>query len=194
MIRHCPWAHKALQVLTISADMRDLKINKKSSSTRNPTAAWVFQNLWRIIAFGFGSGLLRPAPGTWGTLFAWLIWVVALQGLSDVTLAVGLLLAFMLGCVACDRTGRALGVSDHGGMVWDEMVAFWLVLWLVPDSLVAQAVAFVLFRLFDILKPQPIRYFDARIKGGFGVMWDDIVAAAYCLLVMAVVVTLGAFA
>ena len=174
--------------------MHPSKIKKNSSASIRPPARWVFQNIWRIIAFGCGSGLLRPAPGTWGTLFAWLVWALVLNGLTDTIVATVLVLAFLLGCVACERTGKALGVSDHGGMVWDEIVAFWLVLWLSPGSLAAQAVAFVLFRGFDIIKPQPIRYFDARFKGGFGVMWDDLVAAAYSLLVMAVLVSLGAFA
>lgn len=164
-----------------------------ANSSSSPGARWVFGNAWRIVAFGFGAGLLRPAPGTWGTLLAWLLWVLLLQGRSDTLVAGVLLAAFVVGCLACERAGRALGVPDHGGMVWDEVVAFWLVLWLTPQSLAAQAVAFVLFRGFDIAKPQPVRYFDARLKGGFGVMWDDIVAAAYSLLVMAVLVTLGVF-
>lgn len=180
-----------MPALTISPDMRDRPSVRTPAVY--PTPRWVFQNFWRIVAFGFGSGLLRPAPGTWGTLFAWLLWVLLLQGLSDVIILGGLALAFGLGCLACERAGHALGVSDHGGMVWDEMVAFWLVLWLTPDTLAAQAVAFVLFRGFDIAKPQPVRYFDARLRGGFGVMWDDIVAAAYSLLVMAILVALGAF-
>lgn len=159
-----------------------------------PGFRWVFSNAWRIVAFGFGSGLLRPAPGTWGTLLAWLLWVLLLQGRSDALILAVLLAAFVIGCFACERTGKALGVPDHGGMVWDEIVAFWLVLWLTPTSLAAQAVAFVLFRGFDIVKPQPVRYFDARLQGGFGVMWDDIVSAAYSLLVMAVLVTFGVFA
>lgn len=165
-----------------------------SSDPVNPPPRWVFQNVWRIIAFGFGSGLLRPAPGTWGTLFAWLLWVLLLQGRVDSVILGVLIVAFVIGCVACERTGRAMGVSDHGGMVWDEVVAFWLVLWFTPDSLAAQAVAFVLFRGFDIAKPQPVRYFDARLRGGFGVMLDDLLAAAYSLLVMALLVTFGAFA
>jgi len=183
-----------MQVLIISVDMREPKKVHLSSAGANPSPRWVFQNLWRMIAFGFGSGLLRPAPGTWGSLFAWLLWIPLFQGRPDAVILGVLVVAFVIGCLACERAGRALGVSDHGGMVWDEMVAFWLVLWLTPDVLAAQAVAFVLFRIFDIAKPQPIRYFDARLRGGFGVMWDDIVAAAYSLLVMAVLVTLGAFA
>lgn len=181
-------------VMTISADMRDTKKSHNISAPIHPTARWVFQNIWRIIAFGFGSGLLRPAPGTWGTLFAWLVWVGLFESLNDTSVAFGLVIAFAVGCLACERTGRAMGVSDHGGMVWDEMVAFWLVLWLIPSTLAAQAVAFVLFRVFDIIKPPPIRYFDAHLKGGFGVMWDDLLAAAYSLLGMAILVTLGAFA
>lgn len=177
----------------ISADMRNPYKNSSAPASANPPPRWVFQNLWRIIAFGFGSGLLRPAPGTWGTLFAWLTWALLFQGRSDAVVLAVLVSAFSIGCVACARTGQALGVSDHGGMVWDEIVAFWLVLWLTPDSLAAQAVAFVLFRAFDIAKPQPVRYFDARFSGGFGVMWDDIVAAAYSLLLIAILVALGAF-
>jgi phosphatidylglycerophosphatase A len=82
-------------------------------------------------------------------------------------------------------------VPDHVGLVWDEFVAFWLVLWLVPQSLPAQALAFVLFRFFDVVKPPPIRQVDARFKGGFGVMLDDLLAAGYTLLVMAIVVRFG---
>jgi len=174
--------------------MRDFPKTHASGSPMIPTPAWVFGNVWRIVAFGFGSGLLRPAPGTWGTLLAWLLWVALLQGRADTFILAVLVAGFALGCWACERTGRALGVSDHGGMVWDEMIAFWLVLWLTPHSLAAQAVAFVLFRAFDIIKPQPVRYFDARFRGGFGVMLDDIIAAAYSLLLMAVLVSLGMFA
>ena len=158
-----------------------------------PTARWVMRDPGRLIAFGLGSGLLRPASGTWGTLLAWLIWAAASGAASDVAMAVFLVLAFLYGCWACHRVGRELNVSDHVGFVWDEMVAFWLVLWLTPDAFWAQLLAFGLFRLFDIAKPPPIKYFDARIKGGFGVMWDDIVAAAYTLLVMAIVVRMGVF-
>jgi len=102
-----------------------------------------------------------------------------------------LAVAFLYGCWACHRVGRELQQSDHVGMVWDEMVAFWLVLWLTPTGWMAQTLAFVLFRTFDIVKPPPIKFFDAHIKGGFGVMWDDIVAAGYALLVMALVARTG---
>jgi phosphatidylglycerophosphatase A len=104
-----------------------------------------------------------------------------------------LVLAFLYGCWACDRVGKALQQPDHLGIVWDEMVAFWLLLWLTPPSLLAQSVAFVLFRTFDILKPPPIKYFDAHLKGGFGVMWDDILAATYALLLIALIAHSGGF-
>jgi phosphatidylglycerophosphatase A len=151
-----------------------------------PTWAWTRQKASRLIAFGFGSGLIRPAPGTWGTLAAWLLWNLLMpDGVSPWVMCLGLLLAFGLGVWACERTGADLGVPDHGGMVWDEMVAFWLVLWLIPDSLLAQSFGFLLFRLFDITKPQPIRYFDSHLKGGLGVMWDDILASCYVLAIFA---------
>ncbi|WP_407852376.1 phosphatidylglycerophosphatase A [Bordetella petrii] len=159
-----------------------------------PPARWVARDPGRLIAFGFGSGLLRPASGTWGTLLAWLIWAAAAPAASDLALAIFLAVAFAHGCWACQRVARELQVHDHVGIVWDEMVAFWLVLWLTPDTFAAQLLAFALFRLFDIAKPPPIKYFDAKVKGGFGVMWDDIVAAAYALLVMAIIVRLGVFA
>ena len=94
--------------------------------------------------------------------------------------------ACVLGVWACERTGRDLGVSDHGAMVWDEVVAFWCVLWLVPATASVQWAAFLLFRVFDIFKPPPIRQFERRIPGGLGVMVDDLLAAAYTLLVVAV--------
>jgi phosphatidylglycerophosphatase A len=158
-----------------------------------PTLAWICGDPGRLLAFGFGSGLIRPMSGTWGTAFAWLIWFCAARAVND--LAIGLFLAasFAYGSWACDRVGRELKVSDHMGVVWDEMVAFWLVLWLTPAGWLPQLCAFLLFRFFDIVKPQPIKFFDARLTGGFGVMWDDIVAAAYALLVMAIAVRLGAF-
>nr|WP_246013029.1 phosphatidylglycerophosphatase A [Pigmentiphaga humi] len=142
--------------------------------------------LSRTIAFGLGSGLIRPAPGTWGTLLAWVLWQpLTLLLATPAYQALFLLAAFALGIWACDRAGRDLGMPDHGGMVWDEMVAFWTVLWLIPGSAVAQAFGFLLFRLFDILKPPPIGHFDRKLKNGLGVMWDDMIAAFYTLLVFA---------
>ncbi len=159
--------------------------------TKWPTLSWVFSDPGRMMMFGFGSGLLRPGSGTWGTLLAWLLWSFSAPGVGDTAIAVFLVACFVYGCWACERVTAQLGVTDHVGIVWDEFVAFWLVLWLVPDSLAAQAVAFVLFRFFDTVKPPPIRQADARFKGGFGVMFDDLLAAGYTLLVMAILVRVG---
>jgi len=160
-----------------------------SVSTRHrttwPTLRWVFSDPGRVLMFGFGSGLIRPGSGTWGTLLAWFFWVLASPGASDLAIGIFLLVSLVYGCWAAERVGRSLGVQDHVGIVWDEFVAFWLILWLVPDTLLAQFIAFVLFRIFDTFKPPPIRQVDRRFKGGIGVMLDDMLAAVYTLLVMA---------
>ena len=167
-----------------------------NSSAPPPTAP----PSWRLmmshpahqLAFGFGSGLIRPAPGTWGTLFAWLLFVVLDPWLSDTAWAVVIVVTFMLGAAAAGRTGKALGRPDHGAIVIDEIVAFWIVLWLLPGGVLTQAFAFAGFRFFDILKPPPIRAVDRRFKNGVGVMLDDLLAAFYTLLGAAVLTRLFA--
>lgn len=137
----------------------------------------------RVIALGFGAGRAPVAPGTFGTLLAWPVgWALgdAPAGVALVTIAV----LFLIGVWACGVTGQDLGVHDHGSMVWDEFVAFLLVLAIVPRELAWQAAAFGLFRAFDIVKPPPIRWFERRYTGGFGVMFDDLLAAGYTLLVL----------
>jgi phosphatidylglycerophosphatase A len=152
-----------------------------------PNTAFALQHGAHLIALGLGSGLMRPAPGTWGTLLGWISYNYCLAGFSDSTQGIVITLAFFLGIWACGVAGRNLGVIDHGAWVWDEIVAIWLVLWLLPapSTFMAQLCAFGLFRAFDIIKPPPIRQWDAQLKNGFGVMWDDIVAAFYTLLVIA---------
>jgi phosphatidylglycerophosphatase A len=149
--------------------------------------AFAFSHPAHAIAFGFGAGLSPVAPGTAGTLLAW----VAAWALAPLLPPAGVLglgaAAFLLGIWACGVTGRHLGVADHGGMVWDEIAAFLMVLALVPRELAWQLAAFAAFRFFDIVKPQPVRYFDRRYGGGFGVMIDDLVAAGYTVLVLALV-------
>jgi phosphatidylglycerophosphatase A len=142
-----------------------------------------------LIAFGFGAGLMPFAPGTFGTLLAFPLYWLFAPHVGAVEFLVLLLVLFGLGVWACEMTGRALGVADHGGMVWDETVAFLLVLFFTPATLFWQAWAFLLFRLFDILKPPPIRHFDRTLKSGFGVMFDDVIAALYTLIVLAVAKT-----
>jgi len=150
-----------------------------------PDKAFVRRHAAHFIAFGGGIGLSRMAPGTAGTLAALpLFWVLSI--LFD---AAGFLLLiggmFVVGIWACAVTGKALGSHDHGGMVWDEIVAFLLVLVFTPKVLIWQAFAFLLFRVFDIIKPPPIRYYDNKLRGGFGVMFDDMLAAFYALLCLA---------
>ena len=150
-----------------------------------PDKAFVRRHAAHFIAFGGGIGLSRMAPGTAGTLAALpLFWVLSI--FFD---AAGFLLLiggmFVVGIWACAVTGKALGSHDHGGMVWDEIVAFLLVLVFTPKVLIWQAFAFLLFRVFDIIKPPPIRYYDNKLRGGFGVMFDDILAAFYALLCLA---------
>jgi phosphatidylglycerophosphatase A len=150
-----------------------------------PSFAFMRPRLSRWIAFGFGSGLSPVAPGTVGTLWAWAAFALLDPWVGDAgwwALIVG---GFVLGCWACGRAGRDLGVADHSGMVWDEVIAFWAVLLLVPSSFAAQLAAFFVFRAFDVVKPPPIRQLDRSVHGGFGVMLDDAVAAFYTVLAFA---------
>ena len=152
-----------------------------------PEPGFAFSHPAHVIAFGFGAGLSPLGPGTAGTLLAWPIGWLLTGSVSAALLAPILLALFLLGIWACEVTGRHLGVADHGAMVWDEIVAFLLVLAVVPRSLAWQAGAFVLFRLFDIAKPPPIRWFERRYHGGFGVMFDDLLAAGYTLVSLALI-------
>jgi len=152
-----------------------------------PTARFTFGHPAHFIALGFGAGLSRFAPGTAGTLLALPIWWLIGPAYEPALLFGLLALLFAAGVWACEITGRHLGVSDHGAMCWDEIVAFLLVLAIVPEDPWWQAAAFFLFRAFDVVKPPPIRHFEMRFKGGFGVMFDDILAAGYTLLVLSVV-------
>jgi phosphatidylglycerophosphatase A len=147
---------------------------------------FVFGHPAHVIAFGFGAGMVRPAPGTVGTLLAFPLFWFLYPRMTDMAFLALLVALFLVGVWACGRTGRDLGVPDHGGMVFDELVAFLAVLFLTPRHPVWEAFAFLLFRLFDILKPMPIRYFDRTVKGGLGVMLDDLLAALYALIVLAV--------
>ena len=138
-----------------------------------------------FMAFGGGAGLAPYAPGTFGTLLALPLFWFAGALLAPAAYFAVLAALFLLGVWACEVTGRALGSPDHGGMVWDETVAFLLVLFFTPVHGYWQAFAFLIFRFFDILKPPPIRYYERRFKGGWGVMVDDLLAAFYTLIVLA---------
>ena len=155
-----------------------------------PNWRFLFSHPAHLLSFGFGSGLARKAPGTFGTLVAFPFYWYLAPRLSDMLFILVLIWAFAVGVWVCNITGKALGVADYGGIVWDEVVAFLLVLFFPPNEPAWQLLAFALFRFFDIVKPQPIRYFDKNWHGGLGVMFDDIVAAGYALLCLAIIKTL----
>lgn len=150
-----------------------------------PPRGFLLQHPAHFYALGFGAGLMPVAPGTFGTLVAVPLAIVLWRHATDALFIVALLLLGGLGVWAGEITGRNLGVPDHGAIVCDEVVAFLLVLFFTGPDPAAVIVAFVLFRAFDVLKPPPIRTFDARWKNGWGVMFDDLLAAAYTLLALA---------
>ena len=152
-----------------------------------PTLRFLFAHPAHFLALGFGTGLAPVAPGTVGTLLGFPIYGLLAPRLAPAELLATIAGMFALGIWACGTTGRAMGIPDHSAMNWDEVVAFVLILVLTPPGWAWQTFAFLAFRFFDVVKPPPIRYFDRTIKGGFGVMFDDIVAAFYTRLVMAIV-------
>ncbi len=159
--------------------------------SRAPSLAFMLAHPAHGIALGLGSGLLRPGPGTWGTLAGWAMFVAIGDALPTTGWWLVIAATFLLGAACAQRTGAALGRPDHGAIVIDEVVAIWIVLLMVPPTWVAQVAGVVLFRVFDIAKPPPIRALDRRFKHGIGVMADDIVAAFYTLVVMAIVMRLA---
>jgi phosphatidylglycerophosphatase A len=183
--------------------MEDTRLNNPSellppvvAPLRKPTLSFMLSHPAHIVALGFGSGLSPFAPGTAGTLWAWLSFVLLQPWLNDVQWAVLLVLGLAIGWWACTATARHMAVADPGAIVWDEVLAFWLVLWLVtPAGFWAQAAAFALFRFFDTAKPGPVAWADQLFKErhgrppgraqGFGIIFDDLVAALCTLLVIA---------
>ena len=164
-----------------------------------PTVAFMFAHPAHFLALGFGSGLSRIAPGTAGTLWAWLTFIVLQPIMSDTAWGLVIALGLPLGWWACTVTARNMVTLDPSNVVWDEVVAFWLVLWLImPTGLAGQVLAFGLFRFFDAVKPGPVAWADGLFhkvnpdtdphawkKAGLGIMLDDLVAAACTLLVIA---------
>jgi phosphatidylglycerophosphatase A len=144
-----------------------------------------------LIALGFGAGLSAIAPGTVGTLWAWVIFVLIDPLFTPMEMGGLIAASLLVGWWACTVTAQHMGVADPGAIVWDEVVAFWLVLWLVtPTTFGGQLGAFLWFRFFDALKPGPVRWADGLFKGfgwrgGWGILWDDLVAAFCTLLVIA---------
>jgi phosphatidylglycerophosphatase A len=163
---------------------------------RRADRRFLFEHPAHLIALGFGSGLAPKGAGTLGTLWAWITFIVLQPWLSDWQWALLLVLSFVLGWWACTRCAQALRQGDPGAIVWDEILAFWLVLWLVtPTSFWGHLATFGLFRLFDIAKPGPVAWADRLYKAragdtigarhGFGILFDDLVAALCTLIVIA---------
>ncbi|OOS02059.1 phosphatidylglycerophosphatase A [Canicola haemoglobinophilus] len=149
----------------------------------NPLSRISLTNPIHFLALGLGSGLIRPAPGTWGTLAGLIVGWLLLQVMSAFSFAITTALCFLLGCYLCQKTADDMGVHDHGSIVWDEFVGIFIVLLAIPDlSLLWCSIAFITFRFFDILKPYPIRYFDHKLESGFGIMLDDVLAAMYAVI------------
>jgi phosphatidylglycerophosphatase A len=164
---------------------------------RRPGWRFLVSHPAHLIALGFGSGLSPVAPGTAGTLWAWFVYAALQPFVGDGARAAVLAGATLLGWWACTVTARNLAQADPSAVVWDEVVAFWFVLWLVtPASLTAQAMAFVLFRFFDAAKPGPVAWADQLFKRrrgepigwaqGFGILLDDYVAALCTLVVISI--------
>ena len=173
--------------MSTSGSKRSVVSGKRAGSmTARPTVRFLFQHPAHFIALGFGAGLAPVAPGTFGTLIAIPIALALRAYAGDAAFAAAIVGLFAVGAWASHVTGRALGVPDYGGIVIDEVVAFLLVLFFTGTTPLRIAVAFALFRFFDIVKPPPIRQVDAAMKNGVGVMVDDLLAAGYALLVFAV--------
>jgi phosphatidylglycerophosphatase A len=160
------------------------------ASTR-PTARFMLSHPLHAIALGFGSGLAPIGPGTAGTLWAWAAYLVLKAWLTPLGMGLLIAVSLPLGWWACTVTARNMRVLDPGSIVWDEVVAFWIILWLLmPAGWDTQLAAFLLFRFFDTVKPGPVAWADNRYHGfgwagGFGIMLDDLVAAFCTLLVIA---------
>lgn len=156
-----------------------------SVGVKRPTLRFMLSHPAHVISLGFGSGLAPFAPGTFGTLVGLFAarWLQPMVG--DTVFFLGLAVAFALSVWAAGVTGRALGESDHGSIVSDEVIAMALITAMLPGAAWKQLGAFLLFRLLDIWKPWPIGWADRNVKGAFGVMLDDLIAAALTLLIFA---------
>jgi phosphatidylglycerophosphatase A len=175
------------------SDAKLLRDDGAAAAAQRPGLRFMLRHPARCVALGFGSGLAPWAPGTVATLWAWGAFLLLDRWLGDGQWGLLLVAAAAIGVWACARTAQDLGQADPGAIVWDEVLAFWAVLWLVmPAGLLGQAVAFALFRYFDIAKPGPVAWADRLFKHargwrqGVGILFDDLVAALCTLLVIAV--------
>jgi phosphatidylglycerophosphatase A len=134
-----------------------------------------------FLALGFGSGLITPAPGTWGTLVAIPLYllIVSFIGSGSYAYFGVILVSFLIGIYLCGKTASDAGIHDHGAIVWDEIVGFLITMALLPVTWQNVVLGFILFRFFDIFKPWPIKWLDKHVHGGFGIMIDDVLAAVF---------------
>jgi len=132
-----------------------------------------------FLAFGFGSGLAKKAPGTFGTLAAVPLYLALVQAQSLIVYSLVTLIVILAGVWICGQAAEKLGEHDFGGIVWDEIAGFLVTMWLVPFTWQAVVLGFILFRVFDIIKPWPIRWIDRQVHGGLGIMLDDVLAGVF---------------
>ncbi|MDH5360833.1 MAG: phosphatidylglycerophosphatase A [Gammaproteobacteria bacterium] len=157
--------------------------------TKNsPIPARLLLNPLHLLSLGFGSGLSPLAPGTMGTLVAVPIYLLLMTAGYPVYL-LALIIFTLLGFYLCGYTARALGVHDHGGIVWDEIVGYMITMLFVPMEWSWIVLGFIFFRLFDIWKPWPIRLLDKNVHGGVGIMVDDILAGIYAAICLQLIDT-----
>ena len=157
-----------------------------SMTQTNKSANFELTNPVHFLALGLGSGLLKPAPGTWGTLASVPIFLalVSLVPTGSITYLCLMLVSFLLGVYICGKAADDVGVHDHSAIVWDEFVGFWITMAAVAPTWPNVVVGFLLFRLFDILKPWPIKLLDKSVHGGFGIMIDDVLAGVFAALLL----------
>jgi phosphatidylglycerophosphatase A len=156
----------------------------------NPTLSQLARSPVLLLAFGFGSGLSAKAPGTIGTIAAIPLWWLMAQLPLNAYLAI-VVISALAGIIICGQAAKTLGVHDHGGIVFDEFVGFWIAMIALPVTWTSLLLGFALFRLFDIFKPWPISWLDKHVSGGLGIMVDDIVAGLAAAAVIAALGTLG---
>ena len=145
------------------------------------------KNPIHFLALGFGSGLMPKAPGTFGTLAAIPVYIILSQ--LDLWLFISITAVIsILGILICDYTSKALGVHDHSGIVIDEIAGYLITMIAIPFNWKWMLIGFILFRFFDILKPWPISWLDKQVKGGFGIMIDDILAGLFSLICLHLII------
>ncbi|CUB06249.1 phosphatidylglycerophosphatase A family protein [Marinomonas fungiae] len=156
---------------------------------KHPVPDSVWRNPIHFLAFGCGSGTVDKAPGTFGTLAAIPLYLL-IQDLSVSNYFLVLILSALAGIFICGKTSHDLGVHDHSGIVWDEFVGYWITMWMAPEGWSYIVLGFILFRIFDIWKPWPISLADKHVHGGFGIMFDDILAGIFAFFALQGVVHL----